>query len=99
MHTPLELLTPSVDWDLARIEYDKLNEQYPPEAEDDPAKSFDEILFGNDDNINARIESAKLYTVRLDATLASYSTGHAFVNGKHFDLDDVSNCTTWILLF
>ena len=83
-------MTPSVDWELARIEYDKLNAEYPPEEGDEPLRTFDEVINGDDELINARIESAKAYTTRLDATMASCETGHGFVNGKHFDLDDVS---------
>ncbi|EJC97612.1 uncharacterized protein FOMMEDRAFT_171561 [Fomitiporia mediterranea MF3/22] len=38
--------------------------------------------------IGEQIERAHLYAQRLDATPASCPSGHAFVNGKHFDLDD-----------
>ncbi len=41
--------------------------------------------------VDERISKAKAYTVRLDSTLASSLTGHVFVNGKHFALDDVSS--------
>ncbi|KAI5117547.1 hypothetical protein M0805_004373 [Coniferiporia weirii] len=39
-------------------------------------------------NLAERVKRAHAYAERLDATSASCPTGHAFVNGKHFDLDD-----------
>ena len=40
--------------------------------------------------VDERVNKAKDYATRLDSTLASSLTGHVFVNGKHYNLDDVS---------
>lgn len=46
--------------------------------------------------VDERLSKARDYATRLDSTLASSLTGHVFVNGKHFLLDDVSamSCET-----
>lgn len=36
------------------------------------------------------IERAARYTARLGTTKASFTAGHAFINGKHFDFTEVS---------
>lgn len=48
-------------------------------------------------NTVERLERAHLYAQRLDATSDSCPTGHAFINGKHFDLDDVSEYSVFDL--
>lgn len=47
--------------------------------------------YDENEPVTPREEMSKAvqYATRLDATLKSCITGHAFVNGKHFDLDDV----------
>ena len=46
---------------------------------------FDTIVEGKEGDLAKQ----RAYAFRLDATLASALHGHAFFNGKHFDLDDV----------
>ena len=35
------------------------------------------------------LKKAEVYAERLGATLSSSPTGHAFINGKHFDMNEV----------
>ena len=59
------------------------------EGAHDQAETVMEVLDEETDqpNIAQRLEQASAYAERLDATLDAYDKGHAFVNGKHFDLD------------
>ena len=45
--------------------------------------------------LTERVERANVYIRRLDATQKSFPGGHAFVNGKHFDLDDVGHISSF----
>ncbi|KAJ8514563.1 hypothetical protein ONZ45_g7920 [Pleurotus djamor] len=48
-------------------------------------KSLDEVFSDPSDESFSKIKD---YCQRLGITLAASSTGHAFINGKHFNLDD-----------
>ena len=50
-----------------------------------PRLDLDMILEGKE----VDLEKQRAYAARLQTTLASAQNGHAFFNGKHFDLDDV----------
>ena len=54
----------------------------------DPSKQYPELddLLSRDVLPQSRIRS---YTERLDLDTSSNKHGHVFVNGKHFELDDV----------
>ena len=54
----------------------------------DPSKQYPELddLLSRDVLPQSRIRS---YTERLDLDTSSVKHGHVFVNGKHFELDDV----------
>ena len=49
---------------------------------------FDSVI-GEISEPSTGLGQVRAYADRLDATLASSRKGHAFVNGKHFDMDDV----------
>lgn len=51
---------------------------------------FDTIVRGGSEEDEIRMAQARGYSHRLGTTLASSSLGHAFLNGKHFVMDDVS---------
>ena len=48
--------------------------------------NFDTIVNADGD---APLEKIKAYVDRLGASLASAPGGHAFLNGKHMDMNDV----------
>ena len=56
----------------------------------DPSKQYPELddLLNRDVLPQSRIRS---YTERLDLDTSSVKHGHVFVNGKHFELDDVGD--------
>lgn len=54
------------------------------------ATDLDKILAGAVDAPTINTDKARAYAQRLGVTLSSAPHGHVFVNGKHFDLDDVS---------
>ena len=54
--------------------------------------SGDEDKASAQSTVSEKIGRAQAYADRLDATSVSCPAGHAFVNGKHYDLDDVSPC-------
>ncbi|KAL5480943.1 KRE5 [Sanghuangporus weigelae] len=101
---PVHLLPAAIDWSLVRREFTELQRNLAREGvtTSDTPVNLESILDGtyslpnseNDDEvpprpgIAERIGRAQVYAERLDATSASFPTGHAFVNGKHFDLDD-----------
>ncbi|KAH9848797.1 glycosyltransferase family 24 protein [Lenzites betulinus] len=80
---PPEQLSPVVRWDRVRASFNQLlaaKEDLPEGTE----THLDTVLEGSEGDL----ENARTYAVRLSATLASAPQGHAFVNGKHYDLDD-----------
>lgn len=100
---PLHLVSATIDWTVLRRQFTELQRQLAREDDPRPLADLDSILNGtyeedsaDDENAvgkattSERIDGAHLYAERLDATPASCPTGHAFINGKHFDLDDVS---------
>ena len=89
MHTPPHLMPLSVDWDLVRSEFSTLLHNYAPQ--DGVPTDLDAILDGTSDPDSGLIEKARQYAQRLDAKKNSSPDGHAFVNGKHIDVDDVSS--------
>lgn len=86
----MQLLRPNIDWAVARSEFNALITEYPPLDEEVPM-NFDTVIDGTPDQSDDRLDRARDYALRLDANLASCPTGHGFVNGKHFDMDDVSD--------
>lgn len=60
--------------------YEEVSSDADNEDEDKPVKVA----------LKERVGRALVYGQRLDAMPSSCPTGHGFVNGKHFDLDEVS---------
>lgn len=87
---PNYLNKPFIDWDIIHKEFQSLQQH---SSELGETETSIEAIIGENDKwaLAERTEKAGAYAARLDATLASCLTGHAFVNGKHFDLNDVSS--------
>jgi UDP-glucose:glycoprotein glucosyltransferase len=76
---------------LVRSEFEALIiEQVPRKADAPP--DFDAIVTGALES-SISLDKVRTYAERLGATLASAPLGHTFLNGKHFDIDDVSRLT------
>ena len=89
------MLSPTIDWSVARAEFTEIVTEYRESGEapeDFPASvHFADIInakLGDGDH-EELLEKAQRYAERLSIDSASSPTGHAFINGKHFDLDDV----------
>lgn len=80
----MEQVSPTVVWPQVRAAFAELlatRDELPDTIETD----LDAVLAGSESDLDA----ARAYAARLGATLATAPQGHAFFNGKHFDLDDV----------
>ncbi|KAI0948225.1 hypothetical protein AcW1_009797 [Taiwanofungus camphoratus] len=84
---PMQYLKPTVDWALVRSGFRSLVTTSGPLGEG-VTTNLDSILGGLDRQSGAQLAKVRDYAVRLGTTLASAPQGHAFVNGKYFDLDD-----------
>lgn len=73
---------PTLDWTLVEAEF------YSVAGAD---ADFAGIVAGTDERIKVEIDAAAHYAKRLSADLESAPYGHIFVNGKHFDLDEVGD--------
>jgi hypothetical protein len=71
---------------LARTAYNELVKSK-EESPEDPSLSFDLVI---QQGAEETILRAAEYSSRLGTTSSSFPAGHAFVNGKHFDFNDVS---------
>ena len=85
-HPPVDGNSLSVDWNIVGKEFKALQIRSP--GLDDEMETRIEAVIGSDKE--KRIDGALKYAERLDTKLNSSPRGHAFVNGKHFSLDDVS---------
>ncbi|PIL30079.1 hypothetical protein GSI_07656 [Ganoderma sinense ZZ0214-1] len=83
---PMESLKPTVDWALVRSAFKSLLERKAEDLAEDLGleTDLDKILEGTAGDL----EKQRAYALRLGTSLASAPQGHAFFNGKHFDLDD-----------
>ncbi|KAJ7513036.1 glycosyltransferase family 24 protein [Mycena galericulata] len=77
-------------WDAARAAFAELVEEAPapaPATEEGEAEvpDFDTIVRGDGDS---SLDKGRAYAERLGAGLAASEKGHAFVNGKHLEMDD-----------
>jgi UDP-glucose:glycoprotein glucosyltransferase len=61
------------------------------EVEDLEIVALDTILSGPNGELESKLNAAAHYATRLSADVESSPLGHVFVNGKHFDLDDVGS--------
>ncbi|RPD60390.1 glycosyltransferase family 24 protein [Lentinus tigrinus ALCF2SS1-7] len=81
--TPLQALSPTVDWLLVRQAFDALMAR-----KDDIAETVETDLDAILEGTEGDLEKQRAYAARLSTTLESAPQGHVFFNGKHFDLDD-----------
>jgi hypothetical protein len=84
--------TESVNWDLVRSEFKALIAAAVESGEmEGKTADLDTILSGKnvDEDQAGLVKKATIYAERLGATLSSSPSGHAFINGKHFDMNDV----------
>ncbi|TFY57738.1 hypothetical protein EVJ58_g6843 [Rhodofomes roseus] len=84
---PVEKTTTTVDWALVRTAFSSFRASSQDHAET-PMPELDKILNGETEGLDESIQKARAYATRLGATVSSAPHGHAFVNGKHFELDD-----------
>ena len=85
-----------MNWDIARTTFDALVASYEADSALLEGASFDAVVNPIEaDESEPLLVKARKYSRRLGTDLASASQGHAFVNGKHFEMNDVSaNSTT-----
>ncbi|KAI0353822.1 glycosyltransferase family 24 protein [Trametes cingulata] len=81
---PIEQLTPRVDWQQVDAHFNQLLAKHADDLPEGAETDLDAILEGTEGDLDA----ARAYAARLGATLEAAPQGHAFVNGKHYDLDD-----------
>ena len=81
-------MSPYVDWNVARAAFKELQDAHTESGDDVSPVSFDAVVSGDVEGLSDHIDKARDYANRLDATLESCPTGHAFFNGKHFDMND-----------
>lgn len=95
---PLQLLGPTVDWSTVRTEFDTLVARE-LEGEEEitvtSAPDFEAIITGKD-MPELALESIGAYNKRLGLTASSAPMGHTFVNGKHFNMDDVRLASLYV---
>ncbi len=87
MRDPLAPITPTVSWPLVRSAFQSIIS----DAEDTEIANvkLDDVLEDTFGKFTDTLDKARLYSKRLGTDLLSSPHGHAFVNGKQFDLDDV----------
>ena len=81
----MESLKPSVDMSLVRSAFTSLLARKGEDLPEGLETDLDKIFAGTEGDL----EKQRAYALRLGTSLASAPDGHAFFNGKHFDLDDV----------
>lgn len=87
-----DALSPTVDWTVVKHEFTQLLKDNEP-LEDGMETDFEAVITEATTLTHFSIDKLNLYARRLSTDLSSAPQGHAFVNGKHFDLDDVGFCT------
>uniref|UniRef100_A0A8H8CJL8 Glycosyltransferase family 24 protein n=1 Tax=Psilocybe cubensis TaxID=181762 RepID=A0A8H8CJL8_PSICU len=85
---PAHLQTADLDWTTVGAAYDELVAREHEENPDVVTPSLDAIFNGEVDVDDSRLDKINAYSERLASTLASSETGHAFFNGKHFDVNE-----------
>lgn len=81
-------MSPYVDWSLAKLTFEDLQNAQADSEGHEALVTFDSVINGEIEGLSEKIGKAREYAKRLDASLESCITGHAFFNGKHFDMDD-----------
>jgi len=88
--------TEKVQWEAVGSAYDRLTESERQEKPEALVPTLASIISEEAESL-VSLEKIGAYTERLGSTLATSSRGHAFFNGKHFDVDDVGALTLWFL--
>lgn len=89
-----DLTRVSVDLHKARTLFEELEREHHEEHSADPNDSpvpFEAVV---NSAAEPAIVKAAAYNTRLSTTKASFASGHAFINGKHFDFTEVRNEAT-----
>lgn len=78
---PPQLTTPKIQWDVVATKFSELLDN------EDENVALEDVLSGK---VKPRVafERIEAYVARLGTSLAASSTGHAFVNGKHFEMGE-----------
>ncbi|KIM46645.1 glycosyltransferase family 24 protein [Hebeloma cylindrosporum] len=84
---PVHMQTEKVQWEAVSSAYVRLTES---ERQEKPSALVPTLasIIGEDAQSLVSLEKIAAYTERLGSTLATSATGHAFFNGKHFDVND-----------
>lgn len=80
----------TVDWKIIGDVFEELIISDDETSEDILKPSLDDIINGKFDT-RATSDGLKAYAERLGGTLQDSDLGHGFVNGKHFEMGEVSN--------
>ena len=89
MQLPPHLQTFNVNWLAVRTSFDALIAAELEQNPEAPKPDLESLLEGSDADIQPRLDKIAAYTERLDTNHATSPLGHAFFNGKHFDMGDV----------
>lgn len=79
----------TVDWALVESEFSHLVASKTHTGGEDWVPPTFAAAMDGEAAVVARVEKARAYAERLSLDVASSPQGHAFVNGKHLELDDV----------
>ena len=91
LQLPPHLQTSNVNWLAVSTSFDTLIAAEREQDLEAAKPDLESILAGSDADSQAPLDRLAAYTERLDATHATNPDGHAFFNGKHFDMGDVCN--------
>jgi len=87
---PPQIQTRSVDWNTVGSAYDYLIDQEQQERPDGVYPALSTIINGGSSTeSDVPFDKITVYRERLGCSLAASAGGHAFFNGKHFDVDEV----------
>lgn len=89
LQLPPHLQTTNVNWLAVSTSFDTLIAAELKQDPEAPKPDLESILADSDTDSQPPFDRLAAYTERLDATHATNPHGHAFFNGKHFDMGDV----------
>jgi hypothetical protein len=102
IHQLADLNRVSVDLHKARSLFTEIEREHHEAHSEDPSGlpvPFEAVINSAEEE---SIERAVRYAARLSTTKTSFATGHAFINGKHFDFTEVgqrADCVVVCLTF
>jgi UDP-glucose:glycoprotein glucosyltransferase len=90
LQLPAHMQTELVPWDAVRTVYDRLLQV---EAQEKPDELIPDLasIFDDQPEDLVPLDKIAVYTDRLGATVSKNPSGHAFFNGKHFDINEVTS--------